>query len=161
MRRPEGDRLTSTVDPGGGSFSVTGGTGSQPAVGAVVRPIPGGVIVPPVTIPVFEPGTERSTRGGSDRPISWEPFAVRDQLSLDEIRAAPLARIVTVTISVATPREGGQRNWLVVEREKLCGPVDRSDWLVLLPESPDREAGATQLRRNGRRRSIAGLLRNW
>lgn len=142
MRRPEGDRLTSTVDPGGGSFSVTGGTDSQArAVGAVVWPIQGGVIVPPVTIPLFEPGTERSTRGGSDCPMSWEPFAVRDQLSLDEIRAAPLARIVTVTISVATPREGGQHKWLVVEREKLCGPVDRSDWLVLLPESPDREAG--------------------
>jgi hypothetical protein len=97
--------------------------------------------LPSIPVNVFESGTERSTRGDSDYPISWEPFAVRDQSLIDEIRAAPLARIVTVTISVTTPREDGQHRRLVVERERLCGPVDRSDWLVLLPESPDREAG--------------------
>lgn len=129
---------------GGSDISSAFGTSSATRDGQAAA------LCPAVQVPlggkelgVSRPGerdTERSTRGDSDYPISWEPFAVCDQSLVDEIRAAPLARIVTVTISVARQREDGQHKRLVVEREKFCGPVDRSDWLVLLPESPDREA---------------------
>ena len=87
------------------------------------------------------PGITRPPKPQLDRgPSPWrQSFAVRDQSVIDEIRAAPVARIVTVTISSATAREDGQREWLVIERETLCSPVNRSDWLTLLPESAGRE----------------------
>lgn len=71
-----------------------------------------------------------------------QSFLVCDQSFIDEIRAAPLAHIVTITISSATPREDGQPAWLVVERKTFCGSVDRSDWSVLLPGSAGKGATA-------------------
>jgi hypothetical protein len=97
-------------------------------------------------IPTERPSVARQQYEMSVRVLNdgtrQQSFLVCNQSFIDEIRAAPLAHIVTITISSATPREDGQPAWLVVERKTFCGSVDRSDWSVLLPGSADKGAAA-------------------
>lgn len=95
--------------------------------------------VPEVAVHVLDDHKRRETEVAADSTMHWQSFAVRDQSLIDYIRAAPTAYIVTVRISVETPRADGQHEWLVVERKALCGPVDRSDWSVLLPKSAGKD----------------------
>lgn len=83
---------------------------------------------------------ELRTEARSPAMSSSQSFTVSDQSLLNEIRNAHEARIITITISVATSRENKQHQWLVVEREVRCSSVNKSDWSVLLPESPIRSA---------------------
>ena len=78
----------------------------------------------------------------SNSPIYWRSITVGDRRLHDEIKGASSARIVTVTIWSEATDDDEYCESFVVERETVWGPVDSSDWSILVPE-PTREQWAT------------------
>jgi hypothetical protein len=88
-----------------------------------------------VTFHPFESHTKQGIEPKSESAVRWQPPIIRDESIIDAIKSASSARIVTVTIWSDTADADGYCNTFVVERKTVWGPVDRSDWLLLLPKS--------------------------
>lgn len=130
---------------------------TKPAPGpGIARPVVH-LVSPEVSVRAIERGTERGTKEPLDYTMRWQSFTVGSRSVTDQILAAPSARIVKITISVATTREDEQREWFVIERTTVCGPVYKADWLGLLPESAGQESAADNSAAKGWQTAIS----NW